>query len=45
METGTGEGTRNGTGTGVEAETGLETGVMIEGLDIVAGTRDHDDLP
>jgi len=36
--------TENGTGAGVEVETGLEMGAMIEGLDIVAGTRDHDDL-
>ena len=43
IETGTGEGIMIGTGKGVEVEIDLETGVMVEGPAIVAGTRDHDD--
>jgi len=43
MEVGTEEGIGIGVETEVEAGTDLETGVTIEGLDIMAGIQEHDD--
>jgi len=43
-EAGIGEGIGTGIETEVEVGTGLETGVVIEGLDIVVGIREDDSL-
>ena len=43
-EAGIGEGIGTGIETEVEVGTGLETGVVIEGLDIVAAIREDDSL-